>query len=77
MSTMKTGFRNVVCAAAALFITAVLGLSFVQSTAVVHWTDSGATNSGSTNGSTDRLAKLSIQRGHAWFGQPEPAVLVD
>jgi hypothetical protein len=56
------------CGAAAIAITAVTSFSFIESTAVVH---------------NDRYtpapwtAKLSVQPGHTWFGQPEPAVLVD
>jgi hypothetical protein len=34
-------------------------------------------HNGALTGSPVRLAKLSVQRGHTWFGQPQPAVLVD
>ncbi|HEY6924736.1 MAG TPA: hypothetical protein VI653_14780 [Steroidobacteraceae bacterium] len=69
MNTLiNNGLRALACGAAAVAITAVFSLSFVQSTAVVH-NDSRATAAWS--------AKLSTQRGHTWFGQPEPAVLVD
>jgi hypothetical protein len=65
---MNSALRTLTCGAAALLITVVLGLTFVQSTAVVHWASSGA---------SAPMAKLSIRPGHRWFGQPEPAVLVD
>lgn len=69
MNTMlNNGLKVLACGAAALAITLVMSLSFVQSTSVVHndehyvpvpWT-----------------AKLVMQPGHT-FGQPQPAVLVD
>jgi hypothetical protein len=68
MNAIETRFRNVTCAAAALAITAVLCVSFVQSTDELHWTQ-GSHAAG--------LAKVSTPPVHAWFGQPQPAVLVD
>jgi hypothetical protein len=68
MNTMlNNGLRMLACGAAAVAITAICSLTFVQSTSVVHndsyvpvpWT-----------------AELAMQPGHT-FGQPEPAVLVD
>lgn len=68
MNTMlNNGLKVLACGTAALAITTVFSLSFVQATAVVHndnyvpvpWT-----------------AELAMQPGHT-FGQPEPAVLVD
>jgi hypothetical protein len=50
----------------ALAITAVMSWSFVQSTAAAP----GATH-------TAQMAKLTIQQRHVWFGQSQPAVLVD
>jgi hypothetical protein len=67
MNTMvNNGLKAVSCGVAALVITAVMSLSFVQSTAVVH--------NDSLSGAW--MAKLTVQHG-TWFGQPEPAVLVD
>ncbi len=57
--------REVACGAAAALITFVLSLAFVQSTSVapgVH---------------ADGRHIVALQPQHAWFGQPEPAVLVD
>jgi hypothetical protein len=65
---INSGFKSVACGAAALLITAVLGMAFVQSTAAAP---------GSNGGPSARVAKLSSQPDHAWFGQPRPAVLVD
>ncbi len=66
MNTVSTLYRDLTCAAAAAAISIVATLSFVSSTAVppdvrVH---QGA-----------RTAVVQPQ--NAWFGQPEPAVLVD
>ncbi len=69
MNTMlNNGLKVLACGAAAAAITFALSLSFVESTAVVH-------NDSYTP--TPWSAKLSVQPGHTWFGQPEPAVLVD
>jgi hypothetical protein len=59
-------YRDVTCGAAASLITLILSLTFVQSTSV----PPGA------HGATG-LVFVAIQPQHAWFGQPEPAVLVD
>jgi hypothetical protein len=64
-SFASTLYRNVTCAAAAALITLVLSLSFLQSTSVPPGTHAGATRT------------LALQSEHAWFGQPQPAVLVD
>ena len=58
-------YRDLTCAAAAALITLVFCLSFVQSTSVPPGTHSGASRT------------VAMQSDHAWFGQPEPAVLVD
>jgi len=64
---LNNGLRVISCGAAAVAITVVASLSFVQSTAVVHNT---------TPAPVAWTAKLTVQPG-TWFGQPEPAVLVD
>ena len=65
MNTLATLYRDLTCAAAAAVISVVASLSFVTSTAV----PPGAHAPG------QRVAV--VQPDHAWFGQPEPAVLVD
>ena len=58
-------YRDAVCAAAAAAITVVLSLSFVEATAV-------------PPGARAPAARfVALQADHAFFGQPEPAVLVD
>ena len=64
---LDNGLKAVSCAAAAAVITLAVSLSFVQSTAVVHT---------STTTVAPWVAKATVQPG-AWFGQTEPAVLVD
>jgi len=62
---VATAYRNFTCGAAAALITLILGMSFVQSTAL----PPGA-----------RLptgSAVAVTPVPAWFGQPEPAVLVD
>jgi hypothetical protein len=66
MNALNTGLKVVACGMGALAITAVMSWSFVQSTATVP----GATR-------TAQMAKLTIQQRHVWFGQSQPAVLVD
>jgi len=58
-------YRDAVCAAAAAAITLVLSASFVAATAVPRGAQAPAA----------RFVALSSD--HAFFGQPEPAVLVD
>jgi hypothetical protein len=63
MSTLATHLsRDVACATAAAVITLIAGLSFIASTA---------------HPPGDRPAVVAGVQPHAWFGQPEPAVLVD
>jgi len=66
MNTLApTFYRNLTCGLAAMLITLALSLTFVQSTAVAPGTRAAAE------------AFVPIEPLHAWFGQPEPAVLVD
>jgi len=58
-------YRDAVCAAAAAAITLALSLSFLDATAVPYGAHAPAA----------RFVALSTD--HAFFGQPEPAVLVD
>lgn len=60
-----TLYRDLTCGFGAALITVVLSMSFVASTAVPPGTHTPAT----------RI--VAVQPEHAWFGQPEPAVLVD
>ena len=66
MNRINNGLRALTCGMGALAITAVLSWTFVQSTSTVP----GATASA-------QMAKLTIQQRHVWFGQSQPAVLVD
>jgi hypothetical protein len=70
MNTMlNNGLKAVVCGAVAAEITLLVAFSFVHSTAVVH---------ADHYTPAPWMAKLSVQQPvHAWFGQPQPAVLVD
>jgi hypothetical protein len=58
-------YRDLSCAAASVAITLILAGAFVQSTAV----PPGMGAHGAVF--------VALQPEHAWFGQPEPAVLVD
>jgi hypothetical protein len=66
MNTLNNSLKTLACGMGALAITAVLSWSFVQSTSAAP----GATP-------TLRVAKLTVQQRHVWFGQSQPAVLVD
>ena len=68
-SLINNGLKVLACGAAAVALTAVASFGFVHSTAVVR-SDNYTTPAPWT-------AKLSMASGHAYFGQPEPAVLVD
>ncbi|HXW74420.1 MAG TPA: hypothetical protein VEK10_06365 [Steroidobacteraceae bacterium] len=57
--------RDLACGAAAALITLILGMSFVESTAVPPGARSAS------------AAPVVLTPVPAWFGQPEPAVLVD
>ena len=65
MNALNAALKAGACGLGALAITAVMSWSFVQSTA----TAPGAT--------PVVMAKLTIQQRHVWFGQSQPAVLVD
>jgi hypothetical protein len=65
MNTTPKMYRDVACGTAAALITVALSLAFVQSTSV----PPGAR--------PVQNASLTAPRQHVWFGQPEPAVLVD
>ncbi len=63
MTPFATFYRDLTCAAAAALISVVASLSFITSTAVPPGAHARAPSP----------AAASV----AWFGQPEPAVLVD
>jgi len=67
MNTINNSLKALACGMGALAITAVLSWTFVQSTSAA---PAGAVP-------TVRMAKLTIQQRHVWFGQSQPAVLVD
>ncbi len=64
-SFATTLYRDLTCGAAAALITLVLGVTFVQSTSLPPGAHAGT------------AVFVAVQPQHAWFGQPEPAVLVD
>lgn len=66
MNTLNVLYRDTTCAAGALVITFLMGLSFVQSTAAAPGTRAAAV-----------VPTVSLQIDAGWFGQPQPAVLVD
>ena len=57
-------YRDLTCGVGATVITLVLGMAFVTATAEPY-------------GAHTPTAHVAMQAEHAWFGQPEPAVLVD
>ncbi|HET7757047.1 MAG TPA: hypothetical protein VFK87_07315 [Steroidobacteraceae bacterium] len=63
---VTTLYRDVTCAAGALLLTTVFGMAFIESTAV----PPGAR----VQTSTTVVAHSTTP---SWFGQPQPAVLVD
>ena len=58
-------YRDLTCGAASALITLLLSVTFIESTALPpgahRWP----------------VVFVTVQPEHAWFGQPEPAVLVD
>ena len=67
MNALNAGLKAVACGMGALAITAVMSWSFVQST----------TSAPDVSPVVAQMAKLTIQQRHVWFGQSQPAVLVD
>ena len=65
MNALATAYRNLTCAAAALVICAVCSMAFVDSTATVRGTD------------TQQVTTIAHAAAPSWFGQPQPAILVD
>jgi len=62
---ISTLYRDLTCGLAAALITLFLGITFVSSTAAAP-------------GAHVATVHFTLLRpAHAWFGQPEPAVLVD
>jgi len=58
-------YRELTCGAGAALITLLLSVTFVQSTSLPPGTQAGV------------VMFMPVQPQHPWFGQPEPAVLVD
>ena len=66
MNTFATTvYRDFACAVAAVLITLILSAAFLQSTSVPPGAHAASN------------VFVAMQPEHAWFGQPEPAVLVD
>jgi len=68
MNAIDTGLKALACGLGALAITTVMSWSLVESTASVP---------GASTPSAAVMAKFTIQPRHVWFGQSQPAVLVD
>jgi hypothetical protein len=66
MNAINNSLKALACGMGALAITAVLSWSFVQSTSAAPGSAASA-----------QMTKLTIQQRHVWFGQSQPAVLVD
>ena len=66
MNALNHSLKVLACGMGALAITAAMSWSFVQSTATPY---GGA--------QVLQLAKVTVQQRHVWFGQLQPAVLVD
>jgi hypothetical protein len=73
MNVLHTTLKNLACGMGALAITAVISWSLVATSATV----SAAEAYAPTSAPAVRTAKLTIQQRHVWFGQSQPAVLVD
>jgi hypothetical protein len=65
MNALNALYRDATCGAGAIVITLVLAMSFLQSTALRPGTE------------VSTLPTVSLQIPNGWFGQPQPAVLVD
>ncbi len=67
MNTIKNSIQKaLICGMGALALTVVSSMTFVQSTSVAP----GASFS-------VQMAQVKLQQRHVWFGQSQPAVLVD
>ena len=69
MSTIHNSLKTLACGMGALAITAVLSWTFVAATATAPGTSVAVAHAS--------MAKFTIQQRHVWFGQSQPAVLVD
>jgi hypothetical protein len=65
MNALTALYRDLTCGAAAIVITLLIGMSFVDSTALRPGTEAIA------------IPTIVLQIPNGWFGQPQPAVLVD
>ena len=64
-SFVSVFYRDVACGAAALAITLIFSAAFVETTSAAPGTH------------VQRSHLVALQSTHGWFGQPQPAVLVD
>ena len=70
MSTINTGLKALACGMGAVVISTVMSWSLVESTSAAPFATTAAPQ--------EHVAKLTAQQSrHVWFGQSEPAVLVD
>lgn len=65
MNAISNGFKALTCGLGAIVITLIMSWSFVESTAAAPQIGTSAV----------QMAKTA--KGHVWFGQSRPAVLVD
>ena len=66
MNALNNSLKTLACGFGALAITAALSWSLVESTSTAPGSHAPA-----------QMAKLTVQQRHVWFGQSQPAVLVD
>jgi hypothetical protein len=74
-ASLNAGLKAVACGVGALAITAVMSWSLVTSTAQV--AGPAGANPALASNEVTQMAKITIQPRHVWFGQAQPAVLVD
>jgi hypothetical protein len=75
MNALNNGLKTLACGVGALAITAVLSWSLVSSTSTCANPNVGLAATAPAH--TTHMATVSIQQRHMWFGQSQPAVLVD
>ena len=74
-TTMNNSLKAVACGFGALAITVAMSWSLVSSTSQV--SSSVAANRAAPTAQVTQMAQLTIRPRHVWFGQAQPAALVD
>jgi hypothetical protein len=72
---VSLALRDLACGAAASLITLILSASFVQATASPRGMHPDGSHATQATHATHMF--VALQSRDAWFGQPQPAVLVD